>query len=114
MLVLFFILMVSFLEKWIEVDCGEGRRPLSQVAESRWILLANIFSVHGAPIGAESVRLQVIALPQTRKPGSSPGFLFLTCLRRHALAELVQARTTPRIFREGFPRKSPQKIVGDF
>jgi hypothetical protein len=35
--------MVSFLEKLIEVDCGENRRPLSQVAESRWILLANIF-----------------------------------------------------------------------
>jgi len=46
--------MVSFLEKWIEVDCGENRRPLSQVGESRWILLANIFSAHGVPIGAES------------------------------------------------------------
>jgi len=54
--VLIFILMVSFLEKWIEVDCGENRRPLSQVGESRWILLANIFSAHGVPIGAESVR----------------------------------------------------------
>jgi hypothetical protein len=48
--------MVSFLEKLIEVDCGENRRPLSQVGESRWILLANIFSAHGVPIGAESVR----------------------------------------------------------
>jgi hypothetical protein len=35
--------MVSFLEKLIEADCGERRRPLSQVAEPRWILLANIF-----------------------------------------------------------------------
>jgi len=59
--------MVSFLEKWIEVDCGENRRPLSQVAESRWILLANIFSVHGVPIGAESVRLQVVALVNWRR-----------------------------------------------
>jgi hypothetical protein len=41
--VLIFILVFSFLEKLIEVDCGEYRRPLSQVAESRWILLANIF-----------------------------------------------------------------------
>ena len=52
--VLIFILMVSFLEKWIEADCGENRRPLSQVGESHWILLANIFSAHGVPIGAES------------------------------------------------------------
>jgi len=51
----------SFLEKWIEVDCGENRRPPSQVAESRWILLANIFSAHGVPIGAESDSLQVVA-----------------------------------------------------
>jgi hypothetical protein len=36
--------MVSFLESLIEVDCGENRRPLCEVAESRWILLANIFS----------------------------------------------------------------------
>jgi hypothetical protein len=50
----------SFLEILIEVDCGKGRRPLSKVAESRWILLANIFSAHGVPIGEESVRLQVI------------------------------------------------------
>jgi hypothetical protein len=35
--------MVSFLEKLIEVDCSENRRPLSQVGESHWILLANIF-----------------------------------------------------------------------
>ena len=45
--VLIFIFMVSFLEKWIEVDCGENRRPPSQVAESRWILLANIFQRMG-------------------------------------------------------------------
>jgi hypothetical protein len=48
--------MVSFLEKLIEVDCDESRRPLSQVAESRRILPANIFSAHGVPIGAESAR----------------------------------------------------------
>jgi hypothetical protein len=42
-LVLIFILVFSFLEILIEVDCGENRRPLIQVAESRWILLANIF-----------------------------------------------------------------------
>src|SRR5215470_14223445 len=41
--VLIFILMVSFLEKWIKADCGENRRPLSQVGESPWILLANFF-----------------------------------------------------------------------
>jgi hypothetical protein len=41
--VLIFILVFSFLEILIEVDCGEYRRPLSQVAESRWILLAYIF-----------------------------------------------------------------------
>jgi hypothetical protein len=41
--VLIFIFVFSFLEKLIEVDCGENRRSLSQVAESRWILLANIF-----------------------------------------------------------------------
>ena len=67
--------MVSFLEKWIEADCGENRRPLSQVAESRWILLANIFSAHGVPIGAESVRLQVVAhrekIPARGNDGSS-------------------------------------------
>src|SRR5215475_9831824 len=53
--------MVSFLEKWIEADCGENHRPLSQVAESRWILLANIFSAHGVPIGEESQRWRVVA-----------------------------------------------------
>jgi hypothetical protein len=42
-LVLIFIFVFSFLEKLIEVDCGENRRSLSQVAESRWILLADIF-----------------------------------------------------------------------
>jgi hypothetical protein len=31
--------MVSFLEKLIEADCGERRRPLSQVGESHWILV---------------------------------------------------------------------------
>ena len=41
--VLIFILVFSFLEKLIEVDCGENHRPPIQVAESRWILLANIF-----------------------------------------------------------------------
>jgi hypothetical protein len=46
--------VVSFLEKLIEVNCGENRRLLSQVGESRWILLANIFSAHGVPIGAKS------------------------------------------------------------
>jgi hypothetical protein len=56
-LVLIFILVVSFLEILIELDCGENRRPLSQVAESRWILLANIFSAHGVPIGAEMMSL---------------------------------------------------------
>jgi hypothetical protein len=54
--VLIFIFVFSFLEKWIEVDCSENRRPLSQVAESRWILLANIFSAHGVPIGVGFVR----------------------------------------------------------
>src|SRR5215475_11581920 len=51
---LIFIPVFSFLEKLIEVDCGENHCPLSQVAESRWILLANIFSAHGVPIGEES------------------------------------------------------------
>jgi hypothetical protein len=56
----------SFIENLIEVDCGENHRPLSQVAESRWILLANIFSAHGVPIGAESASLRGVALSQTR------------------------------------------------
>jgi hypothetical protein len=60
--VLIFILMVSFLEKWIEVDCGEYRRPLSQVAKSRWILLANIFSA---------------SRTAAKKPGLRPGFFSL-------------------------------------
>ncbi len=64
--VLIFMLVYSFLEKLIEADWGEKHRPLSQVAESRWILLANIFSAHGVPIGAEPERRQVVALPQTR------------------------------------------------
>ena len=65
--VLTFILMVSFLENLIEVDCGDGRRSHSQVAQSRWIWLPReYFSAHGIPIGAESERRQVIALPRTR------------------------------------------------
>ena len=71
--VLIFIFMVSFLEKWIEVDCDEGHRSLSQVGESHWILLANIFSAHGVPIGAESDSLQVAT---TRKLGHRPAFSF--------------------------------------
>jgi hypothetical protein len=55
--VLIFILMVSFLEKLIEVDCGDGRHSLSQVGESRRILLPReYFSAHGVSIGAESER----------------------------------------------------------
>jgi hypothetical protein len=53
--------VVSFLEKLIEVDCAENRRSLSQVGESHWILLANIFSAHGVPIGPELERRQVVA-----------------------------------------------------
>jgi hypothetical protein len=66
--------MVSFLEKWIEADCGENRRPLSQVGESRWILLANIFSAHGVPVGAESLSLQVAARQKSRV--HRPAFLW--------------------------------------
>ena len=36
--VLIFILVFSFLENLIEFDCGDDRRSLSQVGESRWIL----------------------------------------------------------------------------
>jgi hypothetical protein len=50
------------------MNCGENRRPLSQVAESRLILLANIFSAHGVPIGAESVSLQVAKQNQVTSP----------------------------------------------
>jgi hypothetical protein len=85
--VLIFILMVSFLEKLIEVDCGEYRRPLSQVAESRWILLANIFSAHGVPIGAESVRLKVIALRERILPEENNATL-LTHRRRQRQLKL--------------------------
>jgi hypothetical protein len=48
--VLIFILVVSFLENLIEVDCGEGRSSLSQVAQSRWILLPReyFFSAWGS------------------------------------------------------------------
>jgi hypothetical protein len=41
--VLIFILVFSFLENLIEVNCGEGRRSLSQVGESRRILLREYF-----------------------------------------------------------------------
>ena len=71
--------MVSFLEKLIEIDCGEKYRSLSQVGKSRWILLLReyFFSAWSsdwrggwrwltAPIGVESVSLQAVALPQTR------------------------------------------------
>jgi hypothetical protein len=50
-----------FLSRNFEFNCGDGCRSLSEVAEPRWILLANIFSAHGVPIGAESVRRQVFA-----------------------------------------------------
>jgi len=55
------------------MNCDEGRRSLSQVGESHWILLANIFSAHGVPIGAESDSLQVAT---TRKLGHRPAFSF--------------------------------------
>ena len=61
--------MVSFLEKWIEADCGENHRPLSQVGESHWILLTNIFSAHGVPIAAESA----VRSPHFHKHGA--GFI---------------------------------------
>jgi hypothetical protein len=61
--VLIFMFVFSFLEKLIEVDCGERRRPLSQVGESPWILLREyIFSVSGVPIGAEMARWQVVGV----------------------------------------------------
>src|SRR5215470_18270210 len=41
--VLIFTVVFPFLEKWIEADCGENCRPLSQVAESRWILPSEYF-----------------------------------------------------------------------
>jgi hypothetical protein len=44
------------------MNCDENCCPLNQVVESRWILLANIFSANGVPIAAEFVRLQVVAL----------------------------------------------------
>ena len=62
--------MFSFLEKWIEVDCGENRRPLSQVAESRWILLANIFQ----RMEFRLARVEEIAGSKV-EPGHKPGFL---------------------------------------
>jgi len=54
------------------MNCGEGLRPLSQVAEPRWILLANIFSALGVPIGAESVMAGRCVVKNT-EPGSQPG-----------------------------------------
>jgi hypothetical protein len=47
----------SFLEKWIEADCGERRRPLSQVGESHWILVLReyVFSAWSSDY-AESAR----------------------------------------------------------
>jgi hypothetical protein len=40
--------MVSFLEKLIDADCGDGRRSLNQVAQSRGILPPpEYFSAHG-------------------------------------------------------------------
>jgi hypothetical protein len=40
---LIFIFVLSFLENLIDVDCGEGRRSLNQVAEPRRILLHEYF-----------------------------------------------------------------------
>jgi hypothetical protein len=74
--VLIFIFMFSFLENLIEVDCGERRRSLSQVAQSRWILAREyFFSAHGVPIGAELWDCR--SSRSTRaKPGQRPAFLF--------------------------------------
>jgi len=54
----------SFLEKLIEVDCGENHCPLSQVAESRWKLLANIFSAHGVSVGARENKNVATLIPR--------------------------------------------------
>ena len=67
--VLIFILMVSFLEKLIEVDCGENCRSLSKVGESHWILLTAQIFVRQGSIGAELVRRQVVALEANSKAG---------------------------------------------
>ena len=71
--------MFSFLEKLIEADWGKKHRPLSQVDESRWILLANIFSAHGVPIGADPVRWQVVAT--NTKAGAAPRLLLFSNYR---------------------------------
>jgi hypothetical protein len=66
--------MASFLEKLIEIDCGNGRRSLNQVAQSRRILLRReYFSAHGVPIGAGAERYT----PQTLSRVSRLAFSLL-------------------------------------
>ena len=77
--VLIFILVFSFLEI-LSLIAASTATLLVKWAESRWILLSNIFSAHGVPFGAESVmagrcavalraELEETCAPIARQPG---------------------------------------------